>query len=243
MLLLELREIVEQIDYARAFAALKGVAFLLGCIQEPKVPVSTRAECCGIIATMAQHNPPVQKEMLEAGALKTLSDLFFTNDQEDAFQARLIQAMSAIVRQNNLAETVFCKLEQSVPLFESALRKGGSPVVQKRAMFFLSALLTSDESDSQRTSRFASVLALVEAEYMATFVSPDTRELSLSLMLQLIERDLIFVDKRRNNDLAALGVDRIHALRSMDCDEALHTHAAIELELWEQLLSLLAKLA
>ena len=130
VLLLEVRDIVEQIDYARAFAALKGIAFLLGCIQEQTVPLSTRTECCGIIATMSQHNPPVQKEMLEAGALKVLSDLYFENPQHQAFQARLVQAMSAIVRQHALAEAVFCQLEQSVPLFQSALRKNGSEALQ-----------------------------------------------------------------------------------------------------------------
>ena len=33
-LLQELRDIVEQIDYARAFAAMKGLVFLLGCAGE-----------------------------------------------------------------------------------------------------------------------------------------------------------------------------------------------------------------
>ena len=39
----ELRDIVEQIDYARAFSSMKGSVFLLGCIQErDHVPRSTR---------------------------------------------------------------------------------------------------------------------------------------------------------------------------------------------------------
>ena len=45
-LLQELRDIVEQIDYARAFAAMKGLQFLLGCVGEREhMPRSTRLSC------------------------------------------------------------------------------------------------------------------------------------------------------------------------------------------------------
>ena len=75
-LLQELRDIVEQIDYARAFCSLQGLPFLLGCIGERQaVPETIRSACLGILATLAQNNPPVQKQLLELGALKTLSDL------------------------------------------------------------------------------------------------------------------------------------------------------------------------
>jgi hsp70-interacting protein len=59
-LLQELRDIVEQIDYARAFAAMKGLAFLIGAVTQKEVPTAIKASCLGVLATMAQNNPPIQ---------------------------------------------------------------------------------------------------------------------------------------------------------------------------------------
>merc|ERR1712224_287055 len=83
-LLQELRDIVEQVDYARGFVNIKGCNYLLGAIgatttpssPEPVVPNRIRNTCLGILATLAQNNPPVQKELLELGAVKILSDIF-----------------------------------------------------------------------------------------------------------------------------------------------------------------------
>jgi hsp70-interacting protein len=73
-LLQELRDIVEQIDYARAFCSLQGLPFLIGCIEERNgVPERTRMMCTGILSTVCQNNPPVQKQLLEVGAIKSLS--------------------------------------------------------------------------------------------------------------------------------------------------------------------------
>jgi hsp70-interacting protein len=239
-LLLELRDIVEQIDYARAFMALRGLPFLLGCIQEPSVPLSVRTECCGIIATMAHNNPPVQKELLETGALKILSDMFFVNTEQSGFQARLIQAMSATVRQHALAEAVFCQLEQALPLFESALRRGGSKILHKRAMFFLAALLTSDDSDAERTSRFSPIIALVVDQYLDESASSETREIALSLTEQLIERDILPTNNNQlRQGIAAKGVSRIQALRLLTGEES--EGCAVELQSWEKILVSLAQ--
>ena len=91
-LLQELRDIVEQIDYARAFCSLQGLPFLLGCVEERAVPELIRNICTGILSTLCQNNPPVQKQLLELGVLKTLSDVFFSNDTSSAMKAKLMQA-------------------------------------------------------------------------------------------------------------------------------------------------------
>eukprot|EP00980_Cylindrotheca_fusiformis_P015432 scaffold4343_cov144-Cylindrotheca_fusiformis.AAC.10 len=73
-LLQELRDIVEQIDFARAFCSLQGLPFLIGCIGERKgVPEQIRMMCTGILSTICQNNPPVQKQLLETGGIKSLS--------------------------------------------------------------------------------------------------------------------------------------------------------------------------
>jgi hsp70-interacting protein len=74
VLLQEVRDIVEQIDYARAFCSLQGLPFLIGCIEEREgVPEKIRMMCTGILSTVCQNNPPVQKQLLELGAIKSLS--------------------------------------------------------------------------------------------------------------------------------------------------------------------------
>jgi hsp70-interacting protein len=235
-LLEELRDIVEQIDFARAFMALKGIHFLLGCMQELTVPLFIRQECGAIVATMAQHNPPVQKELLEVGALKTMSDLYFANDQHPQFQARLIQAISATVRQNTLAEAVFCKLDQALPLFESALRKGGNEAVQKRSIFFLSALLTSDQSDEERVLHFAPILLMIETDYLDVSCSREIREMSLFMLEQIMQQRLLPNDSKLVKDIITRGTSRLQVMKHLLGEEA--DDHAIELMHWEQILSL-----
>jgi hsp70-interacting protein len=137
-LLQELRDIVEQIDYARAFMSMKGIVFLLGCIENKEniyMPMKIRQLSCAIIATLCQHNPPVQKECIELGAIKVLYNVLYqsttamqnhttpNNDTEEStntnalFCERIIQAISAIVRSYDLAETLFCQLEQANDIF------------------------------------------------------------------------------------------------------------------------------
>jgi len=41
------------------------------------IPQSIQMMCLGILSTLCQHNPPVQKELLELGSLKILTNLFF----------------------------------------------------------------------------------------------------------------------------------------------------------------------
>lgn len=78
-LLFELQDIVEQIDYARAFMSMGGIPFLLGCASERSVVSSSlRQGCLGILATMAQNNPPVQETLLVSeNGLSVLGKLFF----------------------------------------------------------------------------------------------------------------------------------------------------------------------
>lgn len=74
-LLQELQDIVEQIDYARAFCSLQGLPFLIGCIvmEQNTIPDNIRMTCGGILSTVCQNNPPVQKQLLELGVIKSLS--------------------------------------------------------------------------------------------------------------------------------------------------------------------------
>lgn len=88
-LLQELRDIVEQIDYARAFCALGGLEFLLGTLlslqndsssSSAKIPDSIVELGSGILATLSTNNPPVQMQLLEMGSIRILTNAYFSCD-------------------------------------------------------------------------------------------------------------------------------------------------------------------
>merc|ERR1712124_108378 len=92
------------------------------------IPNSIRNICLGIIATLAQNNPPVQKELLELGAIKILSDIFSLGEDGEvpatppSTKTKIMQALSAIVRCYDLAEGVFEELPQAPLLMVQGLR-------------------------------------------------------------------------------------------------------------------------
>lgn len=274
----ELRDIVEQIDYARAFAAMKGLVFLLGCVQEKDLmPQSIRIMSLGIISTMCQHNPPVQKELLELGALRILSDLFFETNASDAraddargaLRASIIQAISASVRSHDLAESVFCQLEQAPRLIAAGLGVNGDTnnnssefssstleeiqipfSVRKRTLFFLRAFITSDTSTRQRFHRFAScIIYSVDSSLLVPPSASNDRDGDVSelveLVLATIEQILVqrvSVDAilSRKEPLVAAAIQRISFIRKMTNSDD-RKFAQVELEYWERLVTLLAR--
>merc|ERR1712003_485743 len=260
-LLQELRDIVEQIDYARAFAAMKGLPFLLGCVSERvRIPRTTRLMCLGIVATMSQHNPPIQKELLELGAIKTLSDIYFeeyeernVTDVNGQIRAKIIQAISANVRSHELAENVFCQLQQSVQLIEYGLGTSTTTtttttpeVLQKRTLFFLNALVTSDTSTRERVRLFNTCTSwiasrmLQQTENENEGTAPEVREMALALLRQILEQKKSVNAILQHKDLlAGIGVQRIAYLRTLTGEDA--EFATVELEHWEALLLLLAR--
>ena len=260
-LLQELRDIVEQIDYARAFVSLKGLQYLLGAINTTTsgIPESIRNMCLAILSTLAQNNPPVQKELLELGAIKTLSDLFLQKDDSNdatpigddgstgismTTKSRIVQAMSAIVRNYDVTETVFEHLPQAPLLLVEGLNS--NPIVtneslRMKTLFFLRAFLTSDTSTTGRVNIFADAVNMVaDPQYLDDGESQQLRESSISLLNQLLERNLgNSILLARKDLLASLGVQRISYLRSLQGEEAEITKT--ELELWESFLVLLAR--
>jgi hsp70-interacting protein len=243
-LLLELRDICEQIDFARAFCSLQGLPFLLGCIQErAAVPIEIRTSCFSIIATVCQNNPPVQLQLLELGSLKILSDLFFV-EGGNSVKAKIIQAMSANVRNHDLAEQVFCQVEQATQLMQEGLGLGSdvSETLQKRTLFFLRALITADTADRARVRQFNASIEHVADTFLTEENSADLRELSLEFLVLVLQQknSVNVLLGSRKAALATLGVQRIAKLRSMPEGEE-KEFAAVELQHWEQLLVLLAR--
>lgn len=255
ILLDELRFIVEQIDYARAFSAMKGLEFLLGCAQEREhIPMPCRSMCLGIIATMCQHNPPVQKSLLELGSLKVLSDLYYNTDivakdedNDGQFRARIIQAISANVRSHELAEDVFCQLEQAANLIELGIginpdMESTPKVLRKRSIFFLHALITSDTSSRQRVRRFVTSIAWILDNLLENSEGGDDEltEMSLALVEQVLEqKKSVNVILSRKEFIVATAIKRISSIRILSGND--REFADTELKLWESILNLIAR--
>lgn len=238
-LMLELRDIVEQIDFARGFCAMKAVDFLLGCIQEERVPLTIRNGCLGIISTLCQNNHPVQLEFLEKGALRILSELYFSSEVKGDSKSGLIQSMSAIVRNHELAEDVMEQVEQGPQLMLDALQVNRPESLRKRAIFFLRAFVTSDTSTRTRVRKFSGCVGYI-ADFYLTADSAEIRELALDLLNQILTQKLsvnTILDRR--GTLAGLGVQQIGALRKLEGEE--RDFASVELEYWESLMVHIAR--
>ncbi len=258
-LLQELRDIVEQVDYARGFVNLKGCNYLLGAIgamtasSAPVVPEAIRNICLGIISTLAQNNPPVQKELLELGAIKTLSELFLleTSLTPLSTKTKIMQALSAIVRCYDLTEAVFEQLPQAPVLMVQGLSTDPSvsnASLRTKTLFFLRAFVGSDTGTPARAKTFQHAIAAIantDSEYLNGNSNDDVvaiqlRESTLALLRQLLERRLaVTLLLQRKQHLASLGVQRIQRLRSLTGDEAEMTRG--ELEHWEAFLLQLAR--
>jgi len=151
VLLEDLQFIVEQIDYAKSFAAMGGIEFLIGVsAQRECVSRAVRSACLTVLSTLCQNNPPVQYMMLEHGAILKLLDLYSSefpqrtctaekgtvsagvdatvvdDDDDDvidtdSLRAKIIQATSSSIRNHETAEKIFCMNAEGVQMIESGL--------------------------------------------------------------------------------------------------------------------------
>ena len=205
-LLQELRDIVEQIDYARAFMAMGGIPFLLGCATyesndaNKSIPKSIRKGALGVLSTMCQNNPPVQPNLLEHGHMPQLIQLFFDyapgndygNDVDDSIREKTMQALSASIRGHAIAEEIFCKNPQGKVMLQVGLGMQQPPKpsaqLRKRSLFLLRALLTSDNASVERHEQFRDVISYICTHEINKEFEEDAelREMSLAMLSQLL---------------------------------------------------------
>mmetsp|Transcript_88335 Transcript_88335/g.245902 ORF Transcript_88335/g.245902 Transcript_88335/m.245902 type:complete len:342 (+) Transcript_88335:91-1116(+) len=242
-LLQELRDVVEQIDFARAFCSLQGLPFLLGCVQQPEVPESIRQVSLGILSTLSQNNPPVQQQLLEMGAIKTLSDLFFEDTTSNATKAKIMQSISSMVRNHELSENVFVSLPQAPELLVAGLDPASASLsLRSKTLFFLRALVTSDLAKSSQIQTFQNAVLLVaDDSYLGEAVAPELREMAIAQLENLLvdRKGGASIILQRKDKLAALGVQRIASLRALKGED--RELAQVELDHWENFMVLLAR--
>jgi len=260
ILLDELQDIVEQIDFAKSFSNMGGMQFLMGCASEDEsVPLPIRSSCLGIIATLCQNNPPVQLSMLEQGNIPKLLGLFFSEfmlcdessankkneDLKDTFRGKVMQALSCSVRNHHIAEKIFCMNLEGKRAIESGLgihqKRVPTLNLRRRTLFFLQALITSDSADGDRVRLYSTCISQV-----VMFCDPDKeanlemREMALSMLNRILnQKNSVNAILESKEFLVKLGVRRVTDLRAVKGKD--NEYVAEELELWETLIVGLAR--
>ena len=162
-LLQEVKDIIGQIDFAKSFAAMGGIPFLIGCASQTNiVPISIRAACLAVLGTLCQNNPSVQYTMLEKGNLPVLINIFFAEylyidgnhntTSQSPVQVRAVQAISCFIRNHNIAEQIFCMNQEGRKMIDCALGLYSYPRTgtAQHEHEHEEDPQSSDDSDSQR---------------------------------------------------------------------------------------------
>jgi len=262
-LLEELQDIVEQIDFAKSFAAMGGIQFLVGCASKGEiVPTPIRSSCLAILATLCQNNPAVQYMMLDQGNIPKLIQLYFdqitseADSDNDKLRMRTMQAMSSTIRNHDMAEKIFCMNSEGIKMIESGLglysdedvvgeanKHPPSPLsLRRRTLFFVQALVTSDSADADRIKLFKACIQYIVQKYVDPEMesNAEIREMALSMLHRLLDQKKCInaiLDYKQN--LVGLGVNRVSTLRSLEGEEK--EFAAEELSLWELMIVELAR--
>ncbi len=284
-LLQELRDIVEQIDYARAFMAMGGLPFLLGIAThhaddkksiadvDTTIPKSIRQGALCVLSTMCQNNPPVQLSLLEQGHIPQLVQLFYDyspgNESshhggdrgDDSMREKTVQALSASIREHSMGEHIFCMNEQAREMIKLGLgmqeNNTPKPSVQlrKRSLFFLRALLTSDNATHERHSNFQDVISFICTHGINDEWEDNVeiREMSLSMLTRLLQLKpasqpgessmgvtASSVIMQHKTCIRSMGMKRIHDIGKLKEESEERELAALELDTWEMLMVALA---
>ena len=260
-LLHELQDIVEQIDYARAFSAMGGLQFLLGCASERDVvPCAIRSSCLGVLATLCQNNPPVQDSMLNQNSARILADLYFSellpegvgvNEPDGVLLGKVVQAMSCSIREHAAAEEGFCNevygrrvIELGLGLHSRNEMVAKPPTtLRKRCLFFLYALVTSDTSSIGRVKSFEPCIKHLACNFLDPSLETEfeIREMALQLLDQLMkQKRMIDMTVEMKGKIVGLGIRRIKEIREMEGED--REFAQVELDLWESLIVEVARI-
>eukprot|EP00814_Leptocylindrus_danicus_P017443 CAMPEP_0116041778 /NCGR_PEP_ID=MMETSP0321-20121206/25269_1 /TAXON_ID=163516 /ORGANISM="Leptocylindrus danicus var. danicus, Strain B650" /LENGTH=363 /DNA_ID=CAMNT_0003522073 /DNA_START=46 /DNA_END=1137 /DNA_ORIENTATION=+ len=243
-LLTELRDIVEQIDYAKSFVSIKGLPFLLGCASQGKsVPEGVRGACVGVVSTLSQNNPPVQQALLDLEAVRVLAEIYFDDSNGSSLKVKVVQAISCIVRGHVAAEEAFTNDDVCRMIIERGLGSGESASLRRRCLFFLRALVCSDHTSQKRVRLFKesikSAITFVDVEQET---DDDIRQSALDLLLQiLLQKKSVNCIMGEKNRILAVGVPRVANLRALPDGLEEKEFYEVELETWENLIVELAK--
>ena len=107
-----------------------------------------------------QNNPDAQESAFKAGAVPALAGMW-GGGEGDAYEARVLQALSAVVRGHRGNLDAFYGCGEAVVAVKEGMVRGGK--VRERAALFLRSLLTDDEATAERAEVFGDAIGAIVA--------------------------------------------------------------------------------
>ena len=182
----ELRDIVEQIDYALTFCQMNGLPFLLSAASAQVVPVSVRASCLSLLATVSQNNPKVQDMGFDCGVVEKLPQIYHSaGDGNIGLKAKSLQALSAFVRGHEKSEEKLYDCPDAVSAVRDGMAANGQ--IFRRAVFFLRSLLTDDSAIAEKCKTWDGCIEAVIVQAQDS-EEVDIREICQGILLGLVNK-------------------------------------------------------
>jgi len=198
---------------AKVFVKFGGLQCLMGLIEstETSLSVDVRSLAAGAIGTLAQNNLSVQEEIYKLGTVDRLTTVCLASTSSSLLSAKVLYAISCIVRNHAEAETDFV-LRHSGSVFAKALTPISKvnedtglvvvlppePVLARRAVFLGNALIahTSEHGDSSSSAASSTRSSLVVLTHLLDALVPavlsfvahsdvDLREGTLHLLITI----------------------------------------------------------
>jgi len=228
----ELRDIVGQIDMAQVFMKLGGLTCLLELIDFAPFPPEVRSLGASVLATIAQNNPTVQ-EIMHSKDIVTRLVRTFHREESHSICAKVLYAISCIIRNYDIAEENFCS-KFADDVFNAAIQSK-QPILLRRVFFLANALLLSDSSSTSRQEAILSIIIPSCYEFI-TCADTEVREGILTLIVSIASFPLGHQTLRVQRSQID---DYLRRLREISSDD----DEAQVLQLDSQLTSLLDNLA
>jgi hsp70-interacting protein len=177
-LLEEVRDIIDQVDMAQIFVKYGGIKCLMYFITTEIITLSVRSLAAVILAEISQNNLNVQEEANKINIIPELCTQCLQANNFN-FAAKLLFAISSIVRNNSEAEIIF-RDSQMAPIFTKGIESGDIPFM-RRTLFFINYFVSN--SSKIRTQLDD---CLIPNIYSLIYVDDvDIREETLKLLLIL----------------------------------------------------------
>lgn len=199
VLLEELEEIIEDIDFAQIFVNFGGTKCLLQTAKETEssgISESNRANCLGIIGTLAQNNITVQDILLKDGVIPVLmnfresasgvssssaSSVSSSGNGSDKVWSKALYALGGIVKNHPVAEVMFLQ-HYAANAFSNLDNNHISNAVKRRCVYLALFLVGQDVT---RVSSLIQYFIPALFEFVKDPNDPDLREGSLQLLANL----------------------------------------------------------
>ena len=144
--------IVDQIDMANVFIKFGGAAVLKNILSSNVLLDDCKCTAAVICGELSQNNPTAQAEMISSGLLDQLAVVAASPSTAPRLCAKSTYGISCIIRGSRDGEQRFCEIISGPTLLRRLMERQDTQCA-KRVMFLANALIMSDYSTAERTSK------------------------------------------------------------------------------------------